>query len=1766
MAAQSELEVRVKGRDELSPSLAQLESKVIRFVGAVSSALTAIQVIGFPVNAVRTFEKEMANVQKTTGFTDSQIKALGDSLVDLSREINVSAADLASISAAAGQQGLGREGVAGVRQFTESVSRMAAVLDLTVEQAGTDIGKIASIFKIPLRDIEEAVSAFNETSNNSTASGEQLLDVVKRIGDAAGSLNLEQSIGLSATGIDLGLSPEVVGSSFQKVFAEMYGRAEGFSKLLGVSVDDWMKTVQANGIDALKMYLDGLRKLTPEAQQQTIKTLSGGGRIGALVTKLLRDTEDTILDRNVESATRGITTGTSAIKEQLTVLQTLDAEALKLGNSVEAIGIKAGEQFAGPLASYLAQLNAALADETVIQFGEAIGDAFLDLFNVIAGGIKFLADLNVNWTNFVQVAKVFIGLKLVQVLGSMLGSLPGLSMAWQAIAGSAVRAGEAQVAASSAGATGLTKAILLTKELMAAQKAHNAAIAEEAKARAAATTAIAQSQLAATKLQQADRARVIGESEVIGAGRGVTTAKQGVAAAEQAARAREEAVQQQHLARLQKAEQDHAARVVTIENERLRLQSIARANNDRSALLAATRARNEQLAAEEAYYTRSITGVNSYYARRLQAVQAAGVAEVAAARLTLMQSMSEFDGVVNATGLTRLQENARNAAAALATANANVQSTTTSLTLAQRAASAAAGAFTTLGAGLRIAGAAMQGLVAIAGKAFFWLTLVYTVIDALGLTDKLGTYFTKLTDALGLTSEAARQAAEDAKAHRKELEKERQEAEEAVRALEALRDARTGQVSDKAQAIIEVKLKDDDLDLYKEGLDTLVNAAAAAQAKIAQIGELQTALPIDIDRTKEELATAERLLSEYSTRIEQARTGANRPGMLNGIADQRAVDAAIKAYDEQVAKVEKLRKTLDGLGKDTAENLALGLRNAEADGRKLNETLAKTFTPESADVFQKYMTQYAEAQAEVDRLNEAQKAKAIEASQAQGEEEIARLDAESREAIAAYEQQRLKVEAIQQAMGAEIAKLKATGGLSDAVIGSLDNLQAYFGYTKTNLLAIAGILKTTDPSKLTGEYAPPKPKPSEGDGDNEQQTDAELRRLRRARIDLARSELQSIANLEREANSQKQARDDDAFKQNLTSFKEYYATRLATMQDNIDIELRLREQEIGAYEAELAEAKEESEKLRTQAQIVKAQGDIALLKAQRAALSEETDREMRDAVRDFSDRVIAQKAALAEFFGAGDDQVAYSLALESASVQYRDFVQRLRTEAENMPELLPIVDEIELQARFEAVSAAMDAIDRKAAISAGALDLQQQRIQSLREAGIITGVEAAAMETENRKAIIETGKAAISAAEARMTALVAEQGEAVKLTVAYQEMALEIARRKEDLVTLQLTADETGKRINGDLQKSFEQLFLDLSSNEGIKESFLNFFLNVVNSMQQFAAEGLAESLMRAIGSTGDGGFGGFFADLAGKGADVVDMAGKTAATPLYVRDVDALLGGEKGLLTGALDTASGAIEPGLSPATPLYTKSVDDLFGLGGGEGAEGGVGVLGQVLGASKGKEGAEGAVEAVADKGFMGDQFDGLVGTIRETSGSVVSGLMENATSIVGSVGSGLSSVISTISTAITSIIAAIYTTSAAEQTTAATSSFGSAGMGAAHNGGIAGRFTMRRTGVHPSVFQDAIRYHTGGKAGLAPDEVPAILQKGEEVLTEQDPRHRDNLGKGEGGEGGDTGGNIFRVQPVLSESTILEAMRGRQGEKLLLVHIGKNPTAFRQALKL
>lgn len=125
-------------------------------------------------------------------------------------------------------------------------------------------------------------------------------------------------------------------------------------------------------------------------------------------------------------------------------------------------------------------------------------------------------------------------------------------------------------------------------------------------------------------------------------------------------------------------------------------------------------------------------------------------------------------------------------------------------------------------------------------------------------------------------------------------------------------------------------------------------------------------------------------------------------------------------------------------------------------------------------------------------------------------------------------------------------------------------------------------------------------------------------------------------------------------------------------------------------------------------------------------------------------------------------------------------------------------------------------------------------------------------------------------------------------------------------------------------------------------------------------------------------------------------------------------------------------------------------------------------------------------------------------------------------------------------------------------------GSIGVGQNHTGGIAGGSAggVRRN-VSPAIFAGAMRYHTGGIVGLAADEQPAILRKGEEVLTESDPRHRFNGGGAAANDSGQSG-NLTVINVADHDAAVQAALRRPAGERLLMNFFQENKTAIKAAL--
>ncbi|WP_282266492.1 tape measure protein [Stenotrophomonas sp. PS02298] len=102
---------------------------------------------------------------------------------------------------------------------------------------------------------------------------------------------------------------------------------------------------------------------------------------------------------------------------------------------------------------------------------------------------------------------------------------------------------------------------------------------------------------------------------------------------------------------------------------------------------------------------------------------------------------------------------------------------------------------------------------------------------------------------------------------------------------------------------------------------------------------------------------------------------------------------------------------------------------------------------------------------------------------------------------------------------------------------------------------------------------------------------------------------------------------------------------------------------------------------------------------------------------------------------------------------------------------------------------------------------------------------------------------------------------------------------------------------------------------------------------------------------------------------------------------------------------------------------------------------------------------------------------------------------------------------------------------------------------HTGGMAGQSAVK-VRVNPMLFGHAPRYHSGGIAGLKPDEVPAILQTGERVLSRrQNAAYEANLTAKDGGV-------VTTPIVAIGDEAVANALAGSAGEKVVLTHVRNN----------
>jgi tape measure domain-containing protein len=175
------------------------------------------------------------------------------------------------------------------------------------------------------------------------------------------------------------------------------------------------------------------------------------------------------------------------------------------------------------------------------------------------------------------------------------------------------------------------------------------------------------------------------------------------------------------------------------------------------------------------------------------------------------------------------------------------------------------------------------------------------------------------------------------------------------------------------------------------------------------------------------------------------------------------------------------------------------------------------------------------------------------------------------------------------------------------------------------------------------------------------------------------------------------------------------------------------------------------------------------------------------------------------------------------------------------------------------------------------------------------------------------------------------------------------------------------------------------------------------------------------------------------------------------------------GLFSSAFGSDPAASDPTIDPDT--FVSHITDLFS-----------------------ESGDAGRFAKQLDDVFAKNTNGGLLGGIKQIFGGIFN--------VGGGIGSVLSSGLgSLVPKGLTSIIDSLFTVPGGSNIL--TNAAGEILPAILHAGGNVGQSTVSRL-ANPGLFTGAMRFHSGGYPGLAHDEVPAILQRGERVLTAQQQR--------------------------------------------------------------
>ncbi len=286
-----------KDVNTLSASVQKVSGKAAKAMAtATSAAITAITVDA--AKKAIEFESTMADVAKVVdglrdqngAFTKSYYE-MSDALLNMSKNIPMTADALGQIMASAGQAGIASEDLT---KFTETAAKMGVAFDTTAEQAGEWMATWRTALNLSQTQVTALGDQLNYLGNTTSENALKLSEVVTRVGA------LGQTAGLSAGEVAAlaasmpGVTAEISATGIKSMMIAMTAGASATSKQaavlqqLGFTASDMANRMQTDAKGAIIDLLGAIKQL-PAAEQTAALSQYFGKESVSSIAPLLKN-------------------------------------------------------------------------------------------------------------------------------------------------------------------------------------------------------------------------------------------------------------------------------------------------------------------------------------------------------------------------------------------------------------------------------------------------------------------------------------------------------------------------------------------------------------------------------------------------------------------------------------------------------------------------------------------------------------------------------------------------------------------------------------------------------------------------------------------------------------------------------------------------------------------------------------------------------------------------------------------------------------------------------------------------------------------------------------------------------------------------------------------------------------------------------------------------------------------------------------------------------------------------------------------------------------------------------------------------------------------------------------------------------------------------------------------------------------------------------------------------------------------------------------